>query len=448
MRLAYRLGLVNALLVLAVLALVQARSQIDAVVVVCALLLVGATVWGAVRWLDRPLGRLIRETRRLADGDLRGDVGAGTGAAELRHLAAALEQARGAIQGQIEGGARDAARLESILNSLPEGILVVDREGKVALANRGLQQLFNFAAPLGGRGWVEGIRSTAVEEAFAKVFATGADQRCQLELPGQEKRHLEVRLAPILQGGECTGSVAVFYEITRLVQLERARRDFVANVSHELRTPLTAIKGCAETLSDGALDDHEATVRFVQIILGQSDRLNLLIDDLLDLARLESEQLEVHQDRCSLLHLAQAGATAVSQAAAGKNIAVGVEVPAELTVRCDPRLIEQTIINLLDNAVKYTPEGGQVVVRGRLHGALQKAVLEVSDTGIGIPPADQERLFERFYRVDKGRSRAMGGTGLGLSIVRNVLEVHGEKPFVRSQLGKGSTFGFTLPLDE
>ena len=451
MRLAYRLGLVNGLLVATILSLVGTQPGIDLglVEVGGAFLLAAATTLLAVRSVNRPLDRLTRVARHLADGDCGIDVGTEAGVpVELRQLAAGLDQLRRATQRQIEGAEQDKARLEAILNSIAEGILVIDRAGQVVLANRGLQQLFKYEGSLEGRGWVEGVRSTAVEDAFAQVLDTGEDQNCQIDLLGEGERHLEARLAPIQQAGEYTGAVAVFYEITRLVQLERARRDLVANVSHELRTPLTAIKGYAETLHEGALDDREAAGRFIQIILSHSDRITRLLDDLLELARLESDQLEVHLGSCSLLRLAAAGAAAVSPAATRKNIDIQVAIAADLTVLCDPRLIEQAIINLLDNAVKYTPEGGRVEVRGRADDGRQKGVLEVSDTGIGIPPADLGRLFERFYRVDKGRSRDMGGTGLGLSIVRHVLEVHGEKPFVRSQLGKSSTFGFTLPLDQ
>ena len=266
--------------------------------------------------------------------------------------------------------------------------------------------------------------------------------------------------------------MTVFYEITRLRRLERMREDFVANVSHELRTPLTAIKGCAETLADGALRDPAAARRFVDVIANHADRLTTLLNDLLDLARLESERTTLEPADTRVSRLVETARDAVSKVAADKGIRLEAAVPDGLAVRCDRRLIEQALINLVDNAVKYTAEGGAVRVsaralprrqaqadldgrgwsspsespEGRPGGAEggDAVLVEVADTGIGIPSNEVERVFERFYRVDKGRSRVLGGTGLGLSIVRHAVELHGERVFVDTELGRGSTFGFSL----
>jgi two-component system phosphate regulon sensor histidine kinase PhoR len=266
------------------------------------------------------------------------------------------------------------------------------------------------------------------------------------------------------------GSVTVLYDITNLRRLERTRADFVANVSHELRTPLTAIRGSAETLADGALEDRDAAGRFVAVINSHAKRLTNLLDDLLDLSRLESDELQIDVHNHALASLIEAAQEAVEETRQGKRIEIQVQLEDPSTsVRCDRQLIEQTLINLMDNAIKYTPEDGRIAIRTyraeREHvaGELLKhdlalgvdaaqnsadaLFIEVTDSGIGIPPDVLDRVFERFYRVDKGRSREMGGTGLGLAIVRHALSLHGEHVFVDSSPGSGSTFGFTLAVD-
>jgi two-component system phosphate regulon sensor histidine kinase PhoR len=287
------------------------------------------------------------------------------------------------------------------------------------------------------------VRHAAVQDAIAACMAECQGGEVEVALTGGPERHLDVQVAPIHAGEGCIGVVTVLFDITHLRQLERMRRDFVANVSHELRTPLTAIKGYAETLSDGALDDREAAARFVGIISSHADRLNRLLDDLLDLSRLESEQMEVELGSFQLKNLVDACVASVGQNAVQKRVAVAGDIPPDIQVTCDAKLIEQALINLLDNAVKYTPEGGQIRVGTRPVGGERIAVY-VEDTGIGIPSEDLDRVFERFYRVDKGRSRDMGGTGLGLAIVRHIAEAHGERVSVESALGKGTTFSLEL----
>lgn len=338
---------------------------------------------------------------------------------------------------------REKSRLEVIIESITEGIIVTGRDGRVLLANRALGRLFNLQGNGQGRSAAEVVRQAAVQQAIESCLQQSRGGTLEVEMAGGGSvLHLDVHVAPILESGACIGVVTVFYDITRLRQLEQMRRDFVANVSHELRTPLTAIKGYAETLADGALDDRMAAERFVGIISSHADRLNLLLDDLLDLSRLESDQFQIDKRVCDLRQLVDNCCAAVRSAADNKKIALQCDIDDEVAVLCDPQHMEQALINLLDNAVKYTPEGGRVGVGMRdIQGVLW---LDISDSGIGIPSADQGRIFERFYRVDKGRSRAMGGTGLGLAIVRHVVEAHGEKVQVSSQLGEGTTFSISL----
>ena len=359
-------------------------------------------------------------------------------------LARPLEELAARIQQRVGQLESENNRLEIILESITEAILVVDRDGRVVLANKALANLFGIDPPLEGLLTAEVVRYSAIQDALTGCLAEGRGRAMEVELTGVPERHLDLQVAPILEGNECIGAVAVLYDITRLRELERMRRDFVANVSHELRTPLTAIKGYAEILSDGALDDRETARRFTGIIENHADRLTHLLGDLLDLSRLESDQLEVELVPCELKPLADTSVGSVSQAAAQKQIAIHCDIPPSVKVICDPKLIEHALINLLDNAVKYTPASGKVRIGTRPVEGTDRLTIYVEDTGIGIPSEDLGRIFERFYRVDKGRSRDLGGTGLGLSIVRHIAEVHGEQVSVQSKLGAGTTFSFEL----
>lgn len=396
-------------------------------------------------------------TPRLAPGELL-ELRRSLDELHTRH-----EDGTAQLRGEIE-------RLEVTLDSITEGILVTDAEGRILMANRALRDLYGLTRPLPGRRVVEAVRNATVVAAIENALAGRGPTSREISEGAGPSRHLDVHTAPIPGPEGVSGTVTVFYEITRLRRLERVREDFVANVSHELRTPLTAIKGCAETLADGALGDPAAARRFVDVIANHADRLTTLLNDLLDLARLESEQATLEPGEAPLARLVDTARDAVSKLAADKGIHLETDVPDGLAVRCDRRLIEQALINLVDNAVKYTAEGGTVRVSARsLPRGLAKAdldgrgwstpsdsaeggaeedgdavLVEVADTGIGIPSNEVERVFERFYRVDKGRSRVLGGTGLGLSIVRHAVELHGERVFVDTELGRGSTFGFSL----
>ncbi|MEW6754901.1 MAG: ATP-binding protein, partial [Candidatus Latescibacterota bacterium] len=417
-------------------------------------LLAGGSVAVALvgAWLSRilfaPLRDLGERVRRLAAAppqDPLWDERLGVGSVPL--LEEPLDELRQEAGQRMAALGLERARLEGILEGAAAGILATAKDGRTILANRALLSLLGVRGSLVGRLPVEVVRDRGVEEAVSGALRSGQATAVELALRGGTERFVEVQVSPIWRGQECIGAVSVFHDVTRLRQLERARRDFVANVSHELRTPLTAIKGYAETLADGALADRQAAERFVGVISAHADRLTRLLEDILYLSRLEAENLQLRMESCPLRALAEACLGTVAPAAVRKQVTLGLDIPEAVQVRCDGKLIEQAILNLLDNAVKYTPERGSVQVRCVPEPGSPdppRVVVQVADTGIGIPSRDLERVFERFYRVDKGRSRALGGTGLGLAIVRHILQAHGERVWVESELGLGSTFSFSL----
>ncbi|MFA6110036.1 MAG: ATP-binding protein [Candidatus Latescibacterota bacterium] len=431
----------------AVVALLALGAALISTSFLVAAVVAGLAALAAAIWWGRSVDRLALRLRQTDLAEAEGSSSEPALAAEgpLSELQATAADLQRRTRERLALLAVEKSRVEGILESVTEGIMVTGIDGKVVMANRALASLFGTRPPLEGRTPVEVVRHREVEEAIAACQAEGRPAALEVVRRAPTERFLEVQVAPIRRDGTCIGVVTVFHDITRLRQLERVRRDFVANVSHELRTPLTAIKGYAETLAEGALQDPEAAGRFVQVISSHADRLHRLLDDILDLARLEQEGLEVRASPTVLRPLVEGCVAAVAQAASRKGIALAVQVPPEIVAWCDGKLIEQVVTNLLDNAVKYTPEGGAVTVRALAPSdAEPRIVVEVSDTGIGIPAADLERVFERFYRVDKGRSRALGGTGLGLSIVRHAVQAHGERVWATSELGHGSTFHFTL----
>ena len=475
MRLRWQLALGGGALALAVLLLGRLYAGpggdrlTDPLLVLGAVLLGGGSglLLGAA--LARSVGGAVEAARRRRDGRPGGWSPPRLAPAELLELRRAVDE----LQARHEDGTAqlrgEIERLEVTLDSITEGILVTDTGGRVLMANRALRDLYGLPRSLAGRRVAEAVRNAAVGAAIEGALAGRGPTSCEISEGPGPPRHLDVHTAPIPGPEGVSGAVTVFYEITRLRRLERMREDFVANVSHELRTPLTAIKGCAETLADGALGDPDAARRFVDVIANHADRLTTLLNDLLDLARLESEQTAPEPVEVPVARLLDTARDAVSRLAADKGIRLQVATPDGLAARCDRRLIEQALINLVDNAVKYTGEGGAVRVSARaLPRAQARAdldgrgwstpppgpdaggedgdavLVEVTDTGIGIPSNEVERVFERFYRVDKGRSRVLGGTGLGLAIVRHAVELHGERVFVDTELGRGSTFGFTL----
>jgi two-component system phosphate regulon sensor histidine kinase PhoR len=336
---------------------------------------------------------------------------------------------------------------ETLFNSMIEGLLLLDANERIQLANRAFNQLFGVATDVRGKTVLEVLRQHELAELIEKVAAQKQVLGYELKLGGLSERWLQINAAAVFNSdSRKQGTIVVFHDLTRLKQLERTREEFVANVSHELRTPLSLIKGYVETLLDGAKDNPEVETKFLQTIQRNSERLQFLIEDLLTISELESGRLKMNLQSVKLHSLVDRVLEDFKTQAGSRRVALTNDVP-ELTARADSDRLQQVLGNLIGNAIKYGRSDGHVGVSGRLSAA-NSIELCVHDDGPGIPAESLERVFERFYRVDKARSREQGGTGLGLSIVKHIVQSHGGKVWAKSELGKGAAFYFTLPAKQ
>jgi two-component system phosphate regulon sensor histidine kinase PhoR len=349
------------------------------------------------------------------------------------------------LKENIESGGAGQAKFNAILSSMLEGVLVTNERGQILLMNPSLRKTFLIDLPPEGKRALEVIRNAKIQEIVEQTLQsrqTLISEELSLTVP--EEKYLKVNAVPIVREGEVEGAILVFHDITELRHLERIRQDFVANVSHELRTPISSIKGYAETLLDGAIEDEKNAHDFLEIICRDSDRLAKLIDDLLDLSRIESGKLRMVFLPTDLTDVVKRTLSIVENPAKTKAVSIKMESSQNLPkVLADETRLSQVIINLLDNAIKYTPEQGTIIIS--MHASDKFVQVDISDTGIGIPEKDLARVFERFYRVDKARSRDLGGTGLGLSIVKHIVQAHEGEVWVKSRIGQGSTFSFMIP---
>jgi two-component system phosphate regulon sensor histidine kinase PhoR len=335
-------------------------------------------------------------------------------------------------------------RQDALFDSMIEGVLVLDEAGRVQFANRTFAEMFLTTGVLRGKTLLEAVRLHEVAAIVERASVEGRVVDHELQLPGEPERWLQINVAALTDANNRKlGIILVFHDLTDLKQLERTRQDFVANVSHELRTPLSLIKGYAETLLDGAKDNPEVATKFLQTIDRNARRLDLLIQDLLIISALESGRVSLSLGAVELHGLVGRMLVDFKSRAEARHVKLVSTVPP-LTAHADEARLEQVFGNLLENAVKYGRESGTVTVGGR---ATSDGWLElfVQDDGPGIPAEALERVFERFYRVDKARSREQGGTGLGLSIVKHIVQGHGGRVWVESQPGQGAKFFFTLP---
>ena len=396
-------------------------------------------------FVSRPLIEMSKITRALAGGDFTKKPSIYS-KDEIGRLARAIGDMSDEIKDKMEKIKSESRKLDIVLSSMFEGVIVTDKAGIIILMNPALRKLFFVEHDPIGRRPLEVIRNTAVQDIVDRILQDKqrlATEEISVSLP--EEKILKINGAAIIRNDNLEGAVLVFHDISELRRLEKMRQDFVANVSHELRTPVSSIKGYAETLLEGAIEDKENARDFVSIIHQDSDRLAKLIDDLLDLSKIESGKMKMAFLPVDPATLIKRTVSVIENQAKEKNISLKLDLPVLLPViQADETRFCQVMINLLDNAVKYTPDNGTVAISA---GVKEKFLqVDIIDTGIGIPEQDISRIFERFYRVDKGRSRELGGTGLGLSIVKHIVQAHGGQVWLKSELGQGSTFSFTIPL--
>jgi len=427
-------------------ALWRFRMKIAGFGLVVAVLAAGIS-WLISRQYSRPLEEMKKGAARFADGDFDHRLSVPR-SEELAGLAEALNQMAAQLDRRIDTIVRQRKELETVLTSMREGVIAVDQKERIVSMNPTAARWFECdPAKAQGRSIPEMIRNLAFQKFVAGALNNRQPQEDDIPVFKNGERVLNVKSSPLLDTDqEQIGTLIMFTDVTPLRRLETMRRDFVANVSHEIKTPLTAIKGFVETLYEGNVEDLEETRRFLGIVKKHVDRLNAVIEDLLSLSRIEQENeqrtLEVRPAR--LLDVFQAAVQICRPKADEKSIDIHADVDAALAVTCDPTLIEQAVVNLLDNAVKYSESGKSVTLEAGEDG--KETFIRVRDQGMGIAQKHLPRLFERFYRVDKARSRDSGGTGLGLAIVKHIAQAHGGRVEVDSELGKGSTFTIFLSL--
>lgn len=408
-------------------------------------LLLSIYLAGGVR---RPLVEIAAVARRIAAGDWDAEV-RHPGSDEIGEVAVALNEISRTTREKVRQLAESKGRLEAVLANMESGVVLFDRSGRINLVNPAAERILGIGkARVAGRTYVETLRNYPLSQIIDEVLRSGKPQGGEISLIFPSERILAAHAAPVFgERQEPQGVVLVLHDISEIRRLERVRAEFVANVSHELKTPVTAVKGFAETLLEGALYNSRACEEFVSIIAEEAERLNRLINDLLSLSRIESRELMLRLESLELGPEIKQIVDKLKPRFQKKELGLSVAVPGHpVIVRADRDRMEQVLLNLLENSLMYTPSGGHVEVG--VQDESNMVVVSVKDTGIGIPPDDLPRIFERFYRVDRARSRKLGGTGLGLAIVKHLVEAHGGKVWVESELGKGSQFYFTLPKDK
>jgi two-component system, OmpR family, phosphate regulon sensor histidine kinase PhoR len=392
------------------------------------------------RRMSAAVGELTDAARRMTDGDLQVRTRL-SGHDELSGLGRALDRLAGSLAttlGELRAE-RDLQR--RILEAMHEGVVVIDRDGRIVLVNPALRSTLLLGADSIGKLLIETVRHAELDTLVERAREAPDDPPVEIELPGLKPRRLLVQAAPL--SGDDQGLLLVFVDVTELRRLESLRRDFVANASHELRTPIAAVRSATETLQTGALEDPIAANRFLDIIERNCQRLQSLVEDMLELSKLESNEFRLKRERVDLQRVVPLVLALFRERAEKKGVRLGAELAASLpAVEGDPRAVEHVLSNLVDNAVKYCPSGTRIMVSAV--GDEGRVRLVVADNGPGIAPEHLPRVFERFYRVDAGRSRDLGGTGLGLSIVKHMVEAMRGKVSVESAVGKGSTFVVSL----
>ncbi len=410
------------------------------------LLLAAAFVSSSLaRGITRPIEDMTRFARGITRGDFARDPVRVKSRDELGQLARALHHMSISLERQLDAIRESEQRLKSVIETMPSGLLLIDPEGTIVLVNPAIEEMLGFkSAELTGKPYAHFAHVYDLEQLIKRCTQSRSNVREELHLYFPKERILEASLSPVVDDAErIVGIVVVLHDMTAIRRLEKMRSEFVANVSHEIKTPVTAIIGFTETLLDGALEDRATSRSFLEIIQEESRRLHRLIGDILDLSNIESRELSLNIETVDISHLVRTTAETLMSQVDEKDLSLHLHLPAELKADGDKDRLRQIVVNLLSNAIAYTPRGGSIDVTVAAEG--ERWRLEVEDTGIGIPEDDLPRIFERFYRVDRARSRESGGTGLGLAIVKHLVDVLGGSIDVESKVGAGSTFTIMFP---
>lgn len=390
----------------------------------------------------RRLQRIIQVSRKFSEGDFSKRILLDP-RDEIGELAATLNRMAQDIEDKIKEVKVQHQELTAVLNSMIEGVVVLDRKTQIISINPTVERIFAVTQEAAkGKFFLEAIRNNDISEIISEVLDKGEFVSGELNLMWPVRKIFEVNASPIFEKSTVNGCLIVIHDITEVRRLEIVRSDFVANVSHELKTPLTSIKGFVETLLEGAIDDKKNSRHFLEIIRNHSDRLSNLIDDLLDLSRIESKEMKLEIRQLNPRDLVEEAMLGFGSQLKKKGIVVENNLSPDSSVKGDKDKIEQVLINLIDNAIKFNKESGSIKIYSEPLDDRVKFFIE--DSGLGIPSKDLPRIFERFYRADKARSRELGGTGLGLSIVKHIIELHGGSVGVESIEGFGSKFWFIL----
>ena len=412
----------------------------------------GLVSYRIAKRLTKPIESMTRVAHRIAHMDYRARAQT-TGGDEIGQLGSAINAMADSLQTQMSQIREKESRLRSVLEHMNNAILMISDQGEIVLLNSRAEQLFGMRSTEWiGRKFKEIQLPLEILSMTEDVLEHREMLHEELTLYYPEERILDVNVVPVYDyANDQAGILLLLQDVTDIRRLERMRSQFVANVSHELKTPIAAVKGFTETLMNGAMHDPEIAKSFLQIIHDESERLNRLIGDLLELSKIESKRVPMQFSPVHLPSFIEQTVEMMNTQAAAKQIGIHVEVEPDLYVEADEDRLRQIVLNLLSNAINYTPEGGKVQLSAMTgeksaHGEYDDIMLRISDTGIGIPKKDLPRIFERFYRVDKARSRGSGGTGLGLSIVKHLVDSHHGVIRVESEVGIGTTFTIKLPV--
>lgn len=420
--------------------LAQLRTTIFPATLLTALLIVALLLFQTER-TAHSLRRLTQTAERITKGDLGARTLSLSGG-EIGQFVRAFNRMAEKLQSQMTKRAREKDRLHTVLHVMTDGVLIVNRHGRVRLLNPAAAQILKIPQERAlKRTFVQAVRDHRIVEVFLRCQESGHNETALLEL--DRDRFIGMIVTHFLRGDD-RGYLVVMQDLTRLHQLQTVRRDFISNISHELRTPIASLRALVETLSDGALDDHVAAHRFLRHMEVEVDALSQMVQELLDLARIESGKAPLQVADALPMALLRHCTDRLHTQAMRAQVTLHIDVSTELpVVYVDANRIEQVITNLIHNAIKFTPPGGEIRLSACVNEE-KSLTIKVADTGVGIAPDDIPRVFERFYKADRARSG--GGTGLGLAIAKHIVQAHGGRIWVESRLGKGSTFFFTLPL--